>query len=162
VREVCNEAARLGLPIGVQNHNHGGLCATGADVLRLVRDVDHPNLTVVLDCGQFIGSAGASGALAAKLNPADLLASIAQTAPLARHVRVKFYRPRADGSEPEIPYDRVLDILDGAHYAGFLDIVYEPAPTRGEDVRVALPRIIAFLRSQLRGRPAGLPEPRAN
>jgi len=150
VRQVCEEAARVGLPIGLQNHNHGGLCGTGADVLRFVQDVNHPNLTVVLDCGQFIGSAGAGGAPAARVNRADLIQSIQQTAPLARHVRVKFYRPRPDGSEPDIPYDRVLDILNGVHYAGFLDIVYEPVRPSGEDIRTALPRIVAFLRSQLR------------
>jgi sugar phosphate isomerase/epimerase len=150
VRQVCEQAAQVGLPIGLQNHNHGGLCGTGADVLRFVQDVNHPNLTVVLDCGQFVGSAGAGGGSAARVNRADLIQSIHQTAPLARHVRVKFYRPRPDGSEPDIPYDRVLDILNGVHYAGFLDIVYEPVRPGGEDVRTALPRIVAFLRSQLR------------
>ena len=61
VRQVCQEAARVGLPIGLQNHNHGGLCGTGADLLRFVEEVQHPNLTVVLDCGQYVGSPGASG-----------------------------------------------------------------------------------------------------
>src|SRR5262249_1757002 len=53
VRRVCEEAARVGVPIGLQNHNHGGLCGSGADIVRFVREVNHPNLTVVLDCGQF-------------------------------------------------------------------------------------------------------------
>ena len=150
VRQVCEEAAAVGLPIGLQNHNHGGLCGTGADVLRFVHDVNHPNLTVVLDCGQFIGSPSAGGPMATRVNRSDLISSIHQTAPLARHVRVKFYRPRADGSEPDIPYDRVLDILNGVHYAGFLDIVYEPVRPGGEDRQTALPRIVAFLRSKLR------------
>jgi sugar phosphate isomerase/epimerase len=162
VRHVCEAAAPVGLPIGLQNHNHGGLVSSGADVLQFVRDVNHPNLTVVLDCGQFIGSAGASGATGAKLNQADLLASIQQTAPLARHVRVKFYRPAADGSEPAVPYDRVFDLLEGIHYPGFLDIVYEPARPGGEHARTALPRIVSFLRAQLRGRPSGLPRPSPN
>jgi hypothetical protein len=119
-------------------------------------------LTVVLDCGQFKGSAGASGAPAAPSGRDELLASIQETAPLARHVRLKFYRPRPDGSEPAIPYDRVLDILDGVHYPGFLDIVYEPAQPGGEDVKTALPRIVGFLRAQLRVRQRGLPKAQAN
>jgi sugar phosphate isomerase/epimerase len=149
VRQVCDEAARVGLPIGIQNHNHAGLCGTGADLLRFVQQVSHANLTVVLDCGQFIGSAGASGRSAATVSRADLIQSIQQTAALARIVRVKFYRPRPDGSEPDIPYDRVLDILNSVHYAGFLDIVHEPRRPGGEDVGTALPRIVGFLRSQL-------------
>jgi sugar phosphate isomerase/epimerase len=150
VRQVCEEAARLGLPIGLQNHNHGGLCGTGADLLRFVQEVNHPNLTVVLDCGQFIGSVGAGGGPAAGVSRSDLIRSIQHTAPLARHVRAKFYRPRADGSEPDIPYDRILDLLKAVHYPGFLDIVYEPVRPGGEDARTALPRIVAFLRSQIR------------
>jgi sugar phosphate isomerase/epimerase len=145
-RRVCEEAAAQGLPIGLQNHNHGGLCGTGADVVRFAREVNHPNLTAVLDCGQFVGSPGASSVSAGAAGQAELLASIRQTAPLARHVRVKFYRPRADGSEPGIPYDQVFDILRAVHYPGFLDIVYEPARPGGEAAQAAIPRIVSFLR----------------
>ncbi|HEV3164065.1 MAG TPA: SMP-30/gluconolactonase/LRE family protein [Isosphaeraceae bacterium] len=152
VRKVCEEAAQAGLPIGLQNHNHGALCATGADVLRFQKDVDHPNFTIVLDCGQFLGSPGASGARAeaARARPDELYESIRMVAPLARHVRVKFYQPRPDGSEPGIDYDQVLDILRAVHYPGFLDIVYEPDPRLGEDVQTALPRVVTFLRGRLR------------
>ncbi|MBX6311442.1 MAG: SMP-30/gluconolactonase/LRE family protein [Isosphaeraceae bacterium] len=149
VRQACDEAARIGVPIGLQNHNHGALCGTGAEVLRFVKEVDHPNLVVVLDCGQFIGSRGASGAPASGSHPEELYESIRLVAPLARHVRVKFYRPRPDGSEPAIDYDRVLDILRSVHYPGFLDIVYEPERAGGEAIGSALPRIVAFLRGRL-------------
>src|SRR3954453_5287112 len=155
VRQVCVEAAEVGLPVGLQNHNHGAHCATGADVLRFVKEVDHPNLTVVLDCGQFLGSQGASGAAAANAGEAELYESIRLTAPLARHVRVKFYHPRPDGSEPFIDYPRVLDILRSVHYPGFLDVVYEPDKARGEDIKATMPRILGYLRGQIRDdRPA--------
>jgi sugar phosphate isomerase/epimerase len=152
VRRVCEEAVPAGLPIGLQNHNQGGLVGTGVDMLRFVQEVNHPNLTVVLDCGQFVGSPGAGGVPPGEARLAELIASIRQTAPLARHVRVKFYRPRPDGSEPGIPYDQVLDILRGVHYPGFLDIVYEPARPGGEEARTALPRIVNFLRHRLGAR----------
>ena len=119
-------------------------------MLRFVKEVDHPNLTVVLDCGQFLGSQGASGAAAAKEGADDLYESIRLTAPLARHVRVKFYHPRPDGSEPFIDYPRVLDILRSVHYNGFLDIVYEPDKAGGDDIKAALPRVVGYLRRQLR------------
>jgi hydroxypyruvate isomerase len=149
VRQVCQEAARVGLPIGLQNHNHGGLCGTGADLIRFVEEVQHPNLTVVLDCGQFVGSPGASGLPARGSALPELIASVRETASLARHVRVKFYHPGPDGHEPSIPYDQILDILRGVHYPGFLDIVYEPIRPGGEDVRTALPRIVGFLRARI-------------
>jgi gluconolactonase len=163
VRQVCADAAVVGLPVGLQNHNHGAHCATGADVLRFVKEVDHPNLTVVLDCGQFLGSQGASGAAASKAGADELYESIRLTAPLARHVRVKFYHPRPDGSEPFIDYPRVLDILRSVHYNGFLDIVYEPDKAGGDDIKVALPRVVAYLRRQLReDRPAPAATARAD
>jgi gluconolactonase len=154
VRKVCEVAAKSGVPVGIQNHNHGGLVPTGEAVLKFVKEVDHPNLTVVLDCGQFLGSLGASGARPDNTRAEDLYESIRLVAPLARHVRVKFYRPRADGSEPYVDYDRVLDLLRSVHYPGFLDIVYEPRPG-GEPVAVALPRVVAFLRARLRDQAAG-------
>lgn len=79
----------------------------------------------------------------------DLIASIRETAPLARYVRVKFYHPSLDGHEPTIPYDQIFDILLGLHYPSFLDIVYEPARPGGEDVRTALPHIVSFLRTRI-------------
>lgn len=152
VRKLTEEAAQAGMPIGLQNHNHGALVRTGDEVLRFLRAVDHPNLTFALDTGQFAGSRGASARPATELRDADFMASIRQTASLARHVRVKFYNPRPDGSEPFIDYDRVLNILRSVHYAGFLDIVYEGGVGTsgpGEDPRMALPRVVKFLRAHL-------------
>ncbi len=152
VRKLCEEAAQEGLPIGLQNHNHGALVRTGDEVLRFLKAVDHPNLVFVLDTGQFAGSRGASGKSPPDLKDADYLASIRQTASLARHVRVKFYNPRPDGSEPFIDYDQVFNILRGVHYGGFLDIVYEPGTGTGgagEDAKTAIPRIARFLRAKV-------------
>ncbi len=161
MRKACEEAERGGMPLGLQNHNHGALCRTGDECLRFLKAVDHPNLTFVLDTGQFAGSKGASGQPPAELRGADYLASIRQTAPLARYVRAKFYNPRQDGSEPFLDYDQVFDVLRGVHYAGFIDMVYEPGTGTGgpgEDVRAAGPRIFKFLRSKVEMREAKPPD----
>ena len=166
VRKLCEEAAKEGMPIGLQNHNHGALVRTGEEVVRFFKAVDHPNLVFVLDTGQFAGSRGASAKPPPDLRDADYLASIRQTASLARYVRVKFYNPRPDGSEPFLDYDRIFDILRGVHYAGFLDVVYEPGVSTegpGEDPLTAIPRVVSFLRSKTQasaGKPAG-PKPTA-
>jgi gluconolactonase len=164
LRRVAIEGAERGIPIGLQNHNHGALCRTGGEMLRMVRTVDHPNFTVVLDTGQFAGSRGASGPVPADLAGTDFVESIRQTAPLARHVRTKFYAPRPDGSEPAIDYPKVLDILAGVHYNGFLDIVYEPdnpGPGANEPPRSALPRVVGFLRGLTAPARAARPAPAA-
>ena len=41
-------------------------------------------------------------------------------------------------------------MLRSVHYNGFLDIVYEPDKAQGEDIKTALPRVVGFLRRQLR------------
>lgn len=164
IRRVCVEAEREGLTVGLQNHNHGALCRTGDEVVRFLQAVDHPNLTFILDTGQFAGSRGASGKAPPELQQADYLASIRQTAPLARYVRVKFYNPRPDGSEPFIDYAQVFAILRSVHYPGFLDIVYEPDKAKAgpeNEPRKALPRIVAFLRRQLQVESGG-PAPAAS
>jgi sugar phosphate isomerase/epimerase len=151
-RKICEEAAKEGMPVGLQNHNHGALCRTGDEIIRFLKRVDHPNFVFVLDTGQFAGSKGASGKPPPELAKADYLESIRQTASLAKYVRVKFYNPRPDGSEPFIDYDKVFDILRGVHYAGFLDVVYEPGTGTGgpgEDARTAIPRVVKFLRAKL-------------
>jgi len=154
LRRVCEEAAQWGLPVGLQHHNHGALVRTGEEVLRMLKAVDHPNMTFVLDTGQFAGSPGASAKVPPELAKADFMESIRMTAPLARHVRVKFYNPRPDGSEPWLDYNEIFNILRGVHYHGFLDIVYEPGKAPGdpgEDVRQAMPRIVKFLRGKVAG-----------
>ena len=148
IRRVAELGAEVGLPIALQNHNHGALCGTGKEVIRFFNLVDHPNSTFMLDTGEFAGSRGASGKARAGLAKADYLESIRETASLARYVRVKFYNPRADGSEPWINYDEIFDILRGVHYQGFVDIVYQPGAT-GDDPLAAIPRIIGFLRSKI-------------
>src|SRR4051794_2441790 len=107
VRKLCVEAADAGIPIGLQNHNHRALVRTGDEVVRFFKAGDHPNLVFVLDTGQFAGSRGAGGEPPAALRGADSLASIRQTAPLARHVRAKFYNPDRDGAEPFLNYPKI-------------------------------------------------------
>jgi sugar phosphate isomerase/epimerase len=154
MRKVCQEAARVGVPIGLQNHNHGGLCGTGDYVVRFVKQVDHENLVCVLDTGEFAGSPGASHRELPPPAGADYLDSIRQTAPLARHVRVKFYEPGPDGADAALDYPKIFDILRSVHYAGFLDIVYHGQLIgQNEDPRTALPRIVDFLESASLRRP---------
>ncbi len=149
LRKVCEMGAEAGLPIGLQNHNHGALCRTGDDVLQFIKLVEHPNFVFILDAGQFAGSHGASGKAPPELRDADYLESIQKTASVARHVRTKFYHPRKDGSEPFIDYAKVFNVLRSVHYNGFVDIVYEPNAGGGDAVETAVPRIVNFLRSQI-------------
>jgi len=125
LRRVAEEGAKAGLPISLQNHNHRALARTGQEVLRLLREVDHPNLTFILDTGQFAGSKGASDEKLPGFNEDNFYQSIQEVAPLARYVRAKIYELDATGRERWIDYDRVFNILRSVHYHGIIDIVFE-------------------------------------
>lgn len=145
LRLAAEAGAEAGLPISLQNHNHGALARTGDDVLRFVREVNHPNLTVILDTGQFAGSRGASATMPEELKGANFYESIQQIAPLARYVRAKIYSLDSAGREQWIDYDRVFDILRSVHYHGMIDIVYEG----NEDEKAGVARAAKFLRPYL-------------
>src|SRR5262249_4623286 len=85
LRDAAEYGEKAGVAVGLQNHNHGNVAATGDDVLRLLKDVDHPWCKHVLDTGQYLGSQGASGAKPDDAKRYDVYQSIAQTAPLARY-----------------------------------------------------------------------------
>ncbi len=94
-------------------------------MLRFVREVEHPNLTVILDTGQFLGSPGASAEVRKAPGSADLYESIQEVAPVACYVRAKIYNFDASGREQWLDYDRIFNILRSVHYHGIIDIVYE-------------------------------------
>jgi len=142
LRRVAEEGAQAGMPVSLQNHNHGALARTGQDMLRFLREVNHPNLTVILDTGQFAGSKGASEERPKEFQEENLYESIQEVAPVARYVRAKIYELDSTGRERWIDYDRVFSILRSVHYHGLVDIVYEG---KGDE-RVEVARAAEFLR----------------
>ena len=142
-RELAEYGETKGVWVGLHNHNHGCLTATGADVLRILREVDHPYLTHILDCGQYIGSPGASGQRGTADPALDFYRSIAMTAPYALHVRAKVYRI-ASGVEEWLDYPRILGILKDVGYNGWMSIVYEGQDAEPE--ATAVPKAAAYLR----------------
>jgi sugar phosphate isomerase/epimerase len=146
LRRAAEEAEKVGVMVGLQNHNHGNIAATGEDVARLLREVDHPWCKHVLDTGQYLGSPGASGARPQDSGRYDVYKSIARTAPLALLVRAKLYRLKS-GQEEWLDYGRIFKILRGARYNGFVSLVYEG--WRDMDAMHAVPIGVQFLRGHL-------------
>jgi sugar phosphate isomerase/epimerase len=148
LREVATYGQEKGVLIGLHNHNHGCVTATGQQVLRILREVDNPYFTHILDCGQYIGSPGASGANGVEDPALDFYGSIALTAPYAVHVRAKIYRIQT-GIEAWIDYPRILEILRGVGYNGWMSIVYEGQAAEPE--ASAVPKAVTYLRGLLAG-----------
>jgi sugar phosphate isomerase/epimerase len=144
LRAMAEYGESLGVVAALQNHNHGALARTGDDVLRFVREVDHPNFSHVLDTGQYAGSPGASGEAPPELKDADFYESIEQTAPIASHIRSKLYHIET-GRETSLDYERIFDIIRSVHYNGWIALVYEGE----EDDRKAIEKGATFLRGFL-------------
>ncbi len=144
LKEVAAHGRGQGVVVGLHNHNHGSVTRTGKDVRRIIEEVDDLYFSHILDTGQYIGSPGASGQRGREDPALDFYGSIAETAPLAVHVRCKIYRIQS-GTEEWLDYPRIFEILKGVDYNGWCSVVYE-----GQDVEAeatAVPKAVKYLRS---------------
>jgi sugar phosphate isomerase/epimerase len=162
IKECVAYAEEKKILIGLHNHNHGQIPATGAMVVRLLNAVDSPYFVGLLDSGQWYGSPGigegttaygkpdgAHGTPRGELDPAyDYFESIRQAANSGKlvQVRAKIYRIRS-GSEDWLDYDRIMPILKDVGYNGWMSIVYEGQDDLEE--KPAMRKAAAFLRSML-------------
>ncbi len=143
LREVAAHGEKQGVVVGLHNHNHGCITRTGKDVRRILQEVDNPYFSHILDTGQYVGSPGASGAGGKEDPSLDFYGSIAETAPLAVHVRCKIYRIQS-GEEAWLDYPRIFKILRGVGYNGWLSVVYEGQAVEPEVT--AVPKAVKYLR----------------
>jgi sugar phosphate isomerase/epimerase len=140
---ICDYADEAGINVYLHNHNHGSTPSTGAQVLRMLDEIDSPALKYVLDTGQFQGSPGASGD-GSTVNSAapELYESIEMCAPSASMSRTKFYFAEP-GDERWLDYPRIVRILKSANFEGPISIVYEPQG--GRPSTEALPAAVRYL-----------------
>jgi hypothetical protein len=146
LRQSAEYGEKVGVVVGLQNHNHNNIAASGDDVVRLLEDVNHPWCQHILDTGQYLGSPGASGARPEDARRYDVYQSIARTAPLAVFVRAKLYRLK-DGKEEWLDYERIFKILGDRKFNGFVSLVYEGWPHM--DAMHAVPLGVTFLRGHV-------------
>jgi sugar phosphate isomerase/epimerase len=147
LKEVAAYGQEKGIVIGLHNHNHGCVTATGKDVMRILDEVNNPYFSHIIDTGQYVGSPGASGSGGVEDPALDFYGSFALTAPRAVHCRAKIYRIQT-GEEAWIKYPRILEILKGVGYNGWMSIVYEGQEVEPE--ATAVPKAVSYLRRLLR------------
>ena len=143
LREVGEYGGEKGVVVGLHNHNHGCVTRTGKEVRRIIEEVDHPYFSHILDTRQYVGSPGASGAKGVEDPALDFYGSIAETAPLAVHVRAKIYRIQT-GEEAWLDYPRIFETLKSVNYNGWVSIVYEGQDAEEEET--AVPKAVNYLR----------------
>jgi len=133
--ERAIEGIKASLPYAVEKgvtlalENHGGITATPAQLLKLVKAVDSPNFGVNLDTGNFHGK--------------DPYADLAELAPYAVNVQVKTEISREGEKKQPADLGKFIKILRDARYSGYVVLEYEAA----EDPMKAIPEHIKTLRS---------------
>lgn len=145
-KDVTAYARSKSVHIGLHNHNHGCVPATGEQTLRLLDAVDDEYYTHILDLGQYRGSPGASGAHGRPDPAYDFYGSIAASAPRATHIRAKIYRI-ASGEEKWLDYDRIMPIVRDVGFNGWMSIVFEGQDEIDEST--AVPMAVNYIRSML-------------
>ena len=146
-KEVAEYGQSKGVVVGLHNHNHGCMPATGDQVIRLLDAVDNPYYSHILDTGQYRGSPGASFGERGQEDPQwNFYGSIETSAPRAVHVRAKIYRI-ASGKEAWLDYERIMPIIKNVGFNGWMSMVYEGQDELDEPS--AAPLAITYLRSML-------------
>jgi len=121
-RQTADYAAARGIFVGLQNHPPPA-APRGKDILRMLEAVDRPNVTHIMDTGQWWGSIGADPR--GQFDPdVNIYEYMAQTAPHASSVRAKIYRIDS-GKEEWLDHARIARILYDVGYNGALCICFE-------------------------------------
>lgn len=130
IRASLPYAAEKGVTLALENH--GGITATPAQILKLVKAVDAPNFGVNLDTGNF--------------HTEDPYADMAALAPYAVNVQVKTEIQRKGQKKEQADLKKVIQILRDARYSGYVVLEYEAE----EDPLKAIPGHIKTLRELIR------------
>lgn len=146
-REVVNYSESKNVVMGLHNHNHGCVPATGDQVMQLLKEINSPYYSHILDTGQYLGSPGVSkGTRGIDDNRWDFYESIRISVPKAVQIRAKIYRINS-GKEKWLDYDRIMPIIKNADFNGWMSVVYEGQDELNEIE--AVPKASKFLRDML-------------
>ena len=126
IQEVCDHAAKYGVILALENH--GGITATAEQTLAIVKAVKHEAFGVNFDTGNF--------------HTEHPYADLVKIAPYAVVCQIKTEIQARGKQKEEADLKRMLDILKGANFRGYVALEYEGA----EDAKTAVPKALAALR----------------
>jgi sugar phosphate isomerase/epimerase len=129
IQEACDHAAKHGVILALENH--GGIVATIEQMLEVVKAVKHDWFGVNWDTGNF--------------HSADPYTDLEKLAPYAVVVQIKTEIQRKGMKKEEADLKRMLDILRGANYRGYVALEYEAE----EDPKTGVPRAVEALKKAL-------------
>ncbi len=125
LKRSADYAAERGVVLGLENH--GGITSRAERIIQIVRAVDHPNVGINLDTGNF---------------RSDPYGQIAMSLPYAVNSQFKVQIRDERGNHRPSDWDRIVRMFAEAGYRGYMALEYE-AP---DDPFAAVPRHLARLR----------------
>ena len=125
LKRSAEYATRRGVVLGLENH--GGITSRAERIIQIVRAVDHPNVGVNLDTGNF---------------RTDPYAQIEMCLPYAVNSQFKVEIRDEQGRHTPSDWERIVRMFAKAGYRGYMALEYEAA----EDPFQAVPRHLARLR----------------
>lgn len=109
LRRLAEIADPIGINVIVENH--GGLSSRGDWLVRVMQRVNHPRMGTLPDFGNFYEY--------------DRYQGVADMMPYAKAVSAKAHDFDANGNETKTDYARMLRIVLGAGFSGWVGIEYE-------------------------------------
>lgn len=125
LKRSADYAADKGVVLGLENH--GGITSRAERIIQIVQAVDHPNVGINLDTGNFRSSP---------------YRQIEMSLPYAVNSQFKVSIRDEEGNHEPSDWDRIVGMFAKAGYRGYMALEYEAA----EDPFVAVPRYLARLR----------------
>lgn len=138
LRRVCEFADPHGINVIVENH--GGLSSNGAWLASVMELVDHPRVGTLPDFGNFRVGDG---------KEYDRYKGVMQLMPYAKAVSAKSHDFDAQGNETKTDYHRMMGIVTGWGYDGFVGIEYEGSTLPEKEGVMATKKLLEKVREQL-------------
>jgi L-ribulose-5-phosphate 3-epimerase len=135
LHRLCELGEPLGLNVIVENH--GGVTASGAWLARTLARVAHPRCGALPDFGNFESH--------------DRYQGVTQLMPLARAVSAKSHDFDAQGNETHTDYLRMMKIVTGAGFHGYVGIEYEGETLPEREGIAATKRLLERVRNTIAG-----------
>jgi len=138
LRRLSEFAGDHGLNVIVENH--GGLSSNGAWLSAVMKLVDRDNCGTLPDFGNFRVSAN---------EEYDRYKGVTELMPFAKAVSAKSHDFDESGNEIHTDYKKMMEIVKGAGYRGFVGIEYEGSKLSEFDGIRATKRLLERVRDEL-------------
>lgn len=128
--------------INIIVENHGGLSSNGEWLAGVMKKVNNPRCGTLPDFGNFRLSEG---------KEYDRYKGVLEMMPFAKGVSAKSHDFDAKGAETRTDYKRMLEIVKGAGYRGWIGIEYEGGKLAEPEGIVATRKLLERVRAEMPG-----------